>query len=81
MATLIEHRQKMETMYFEKHGKHPSNYLERAEAAREYWQEVRRLEMEDSINKRMEAAGAKTPEQKANAEKEIMSDLAKALVR
>lgn len=76
-----EHRQRMATMYFEKHGKHPVAPQECAEAAREYWAEVHTRQANAAIHRKMEEAGDMSDKQRKIAEKDLMSDFAKALVR
>lgn len=81
MPTPDEHQQRMVTMYFEKHGKYPVEPQERAEAAREYYVEVHTRQANAIIHRKMEEAGDISDKQRKIAEKDLMSDFAKALVR
>lgn len=81
MPTPDEHRQRMVTMYSEKHGKLPVTPQESAEAAREYWAEVHTRTANATIHRKMEDAGDMSDKQRKIAEKDLMRDFAKALVR
>lgn len=81
MPTPDEHRQRAEAMYFEKHGKRPVTPQECAESAREYCVEVHTRQVNAIIHRKMEEAGDISDKQRQIAEKELMSDFAKALVR
>lgn len=81
MLTPDEHRQRAESMYFEKHGKRPGTPQECAESAREYFSELYSRQANAAIHRKMQEAGDMSDKQRKIAEKELMSDFAKALVR
>lgn len=77
MITPYEHRQRMEAMYFEKHGKYPKTTSECADAAREYYAELHTRTADANM---ANITAGMDEEQKAKAQKDMMSRLADSVL-